>query len=166
MAIVVEDGSGKSNSEAYISVSDATARLTSLGNNAAWDALASDTLREQALRKGAEYIEARYGQRWKGTRSLSTQALSWPRIEVSANGWLLGSDVVPDPVANANADLALKSLSETLNEDLTRGIVREKVGPLETEYDAYAPQAKRYPAIDGMLSPYLTGGGAARLIRA
>lgn len=165
MSLVVEDGSGLSTAESYISVANAGTRRTNLGDNTAWDPLTT-AQKEQALRKGAQYLEQRYGLRWKGIRLLSTQALSWPRYGAIVHGWDVDSDVVPAAVANANADLALKSLTETLNVDLERGIVEERVGPLMTRYDEYAPQAKRYPAIDGMLAPYLTGGGAARLIRA
>lgn len=164
MALVVEDGTGLANAESYISVADADTRHSTNLGNSAWTG--STTVKEQALRKATEYLEQRYRTRWKGQRLNSTQALSWPRAWVEVDGWYIDSDEVPTPVKNACADLALKSLSETLNEDQERGVAREKVGPIETEYDPYSPQAKRYPAIDGMLAPYLAGGGMARLIRA
>ena len=163
MTLVVEDGSGLSTSESYISVANADARHTSLGNTA-WTG--TDAAKEAALRKATEYLEQRYASRWRGTRLLRAQRLSWPRYGAEVHGYTIESTIVPDVVANACADLAVKTLSETLNADQERGIVREKVGPLETEYDPYSSQAKRYPAIDEMLAPYLLGGGAARLIRA
>jgi hypothetical protein len=77
------------------------------------------------------------------------------------------SDIVPADIANACADLALKAASGDLNADLTRGVVRKKVGPLETEYDRYSPQSVRYPAITMALAPYLKGSSAmATLVRA
>lgn len=166
MALTVETGTGSETAEAYISVADADTRRTALGANAAWTALTT-AQKEAALRKGAEYLEQRYSERWKGRRLNSDQALSWPRYDAWAHGWYVDSDSVPVAVKNANADLAVITLTDTLNEALERGIVREKVGPLETEYDAYSPQTKRYPAIDQMLAPYLTGGGSmARVGRA
>lgn len=44
--------------------------------------------------------------------------------------------------------------------------MREKIGPMETEYDKNSPQHKRYRAIDLMLAPYLTGSGNITLVRA
>lgn len=163
MALITEDGTGLSTAESYVSVADADARQTALGITA-WTG--SDTVKEQALRRATAFMEQRYRSRWKGTRLLRAQALSWPRYGVLVDGFDIESTIVPDEVANACADLAVKALSETFNDDLERGIVREKVGPLETEYDAFASQAKRYPAIDQMLAPFLQGGGHSRLLRA
>jgi hypothetical protein len=50
-------------------------------------------------------------------------------------------DAVPADIANACADLALKAAAGDLNADLTREVVRKKIGPLETEYDRNSPQA-------------------------
>lgn len=162
MALVVEDGTGLSTAESYISVSDADARHTALGNTA-WTG--ADSVKEAALRRATQYMEQAYRLRWLGMRVKADQALSWPRVIMEAvDGWWLDSDIVPADVANACADLALKALSETLNEDLTRGVVRQKIGPLEKEYDRFSPQAKRYPAITQMLAPYFAS--AIRLVRA
>jgi hypothetical protein len=166
MALVTEDGTGKSDAESYISVSDADARRTALGPDATWTA-ATEAEKESALRVATEFIEGSFRQRWKGTKLLRAQALSWPRYGAESDGWYIDSTVVPDEVANACADLALKSLSDTLAPDLTRGIIREKVGPLETEYDTASPQSTRYRAIDMMLAPLLKGSSAmAMLVRA
>lgn len=159
MALIVEDGTGLATAESFISVADADTRRTALGAVAAWTALTT-AQKEQALRKAAEYLEQRYAERWKGDRIISTQALSWPRYGAFVHGYEINWNAVPAAVANANADLALKTITETLNADLERGIVCEKIGPIETEYDRYSPQAKRYQAIDQQLAPYLSSGGA------
>lgn len=165
MALVVESGIGMADAESYISVADATTRHASLGN-AAWAALASDTVREQALRRATQYMLQAYRIRWSGERSTSTQALDWPRYGVVVDGYQLASDSIPVEVANACADLALKASAADLSPDLTRGVLRKKIGPLETEYDPNSPQAKRYTAIDRMLAPYLAGSSmSAMLVR-
>lgn len=164
MAIVVEDGTGRSDAESYITVADADARHAALGNTA-WTGV--DAVKESALRQATEYMEGAFRSRWKGTRLYRAQALSWPRYGAIVDGYDIESTVVPTEVANACADLALKALSDTLAPDLTRGIVREKVGPLETEYDRASPQSTRFRAVDMMLSAYLKGGGAnVSLVRA
>ncbi len=162
MALIVESGSGSATAESYISVADADARQTAFGNDAWTGATA---VKEAALRRSTAFIEQRYRSRWKGTKLLRDQALSWPRYGAMVDGYDVDSTIVPPEIANACADLAVKALTETLNSDQERGVVREKVGPLETEYDPYSSQAKRYPAIDQMVAPYLMGGGRARLLR-
>ena len=165
MALEVENGTGKSTSESYISVAGADARHTALGN-AAWTG--DDAAKEAALRRATQYMEQAYRTRWLGMRTSKDQALSWPRaILAPVDDWWIDSNVVPAEVANACADLALKALSSDLNADLTRGVVRKKIGPIETEYDRYSPQSVRYPAIAQMLSPFLKGSSvSATLVRA
>jgi len=58
------------------------------------------------------------------------------------------------------AEYALVAASAPLAPNLERGIVRDKVGPLETEFDRSSPEYTRYRAMDMMLAPYLMGGGA------
>lgn len=162
MALVVETGAALANAESFISVADADTRRSNLGGDATWTA-ASD--KEAALRKATEYIEQVYRDRWRGYRQTTTQALSWPRNSVVVDGnTQIATDVVPAEVRNACADLALKALSEALAPDLERAVVREKVGPIETEFDRASPQSKRFRAIELMLTPYLKPA-SARLVR-
>ena len=158
MALEVEDGTGKSTAESYISVADASAYHTARGN-AAWAALASDTVREQCLRKATDYMEQVYRSCWQGCRVGETQALSWPRYSVVVEGYLVDDASVPEIVKRACAELALKASAADLAPDLTQGVVREQVGPIAVEYDKNSPQATRYKAIDAMLAPFLTSGG-------
>lgn len=157
MAIIIEDGTGKADAESYISVADATVYHGARGN-AGWAALASDTVREQLLRKATEYMLQVYRDAWKGSRVKNSQALDWPRAGVSRDThYDVAINVVPVEVARACAELALKANSETLAADLERGILREKIGPLDTTYDRSSPQYKRFRAVDMMVRPYLTG---------
>lgn len=154
MGLVVETGPGASDSESYVSVADADARHTAFGN-VAWTG--AEAVKEAALRRATAHIEQAYRGRFKGTRRKRDQALSWPRYGASVDGYDVSSTIVPTEIANACADLALRALTETLTPDQTRGVLRKKIGPLETEYDPNSSQAKRYTAIDRMLAPYLTG---------
>lgn len=164
MTIEVETGTGSSTAESYCSVADADARHTAFGNSS-WTG--TDPEKEAALRQATAYMEQAYRSAWKGTKLFRAQALSWPRYGATVDGWDIDSTVVPDDIKNACADLAVRALTETLNADQTRAVIREKVGPLETEYSAYSSQSTRYTAIDMALAPYLRGGGSmARLARA
>lgn len=160
MTLIVEDGTGKSNAESYISVADADAYHSNRGN-ASWATLTTG-VKEQLLRKATDYMVAVYRLKWDGYRYVNTQALDWPRIYVpvrdicSVNAFpqYVDFDVVPAQIKDACAELALKGNSETLLSDQSQNVVREKVGPIEVEYDKYSPQYKRYLQIDNLLSIY------------
>jgi len=156
MTLVVESGSGLVNAESYASVADTDARHTALGNTA-WTG--TEATKEAALRRATEYMEQAYRTRWKGTRLTRAQALSWPRYGACVDGWDIPSTEIPADVVSACIDLALRALAGELNPDLERAVIREKVGPLETEYSAHSPQSPRYRAADMALSAYLKGGG-------
>lgn len=160
MSLIVEDGSGKSNSESYISVADADAYHSNRGN-ATWATLTT-TVKEQLLRKSTDYMVAVYRLRWDGYRYVDTQALDWPRLYVpvrdicTVNSYQIYVDpnIVPVQVKNACAEFALKANSEDLLVDQTQVVTREKVGPIEVEYDKFSPQYKRYLQIENALSIY------------
>ena len=174
MALVVEDGTGRSDAESLCSVVAATAYHAARGA-AAWAALTTEQ-KEQALRKAADYCEQVYRERWAGYRVNTTQALSWPRYEVpikdsvSMNyGGLsyYASDAVPVIVANACASLALRAATTDLAPDVGRVTTRERVGEIEVEYAAGAVPYARYREIDLMLAPFLKGSaGSVMVVRA
>lgn len=165
MAIVVEDGTGKSDAETLISVADADAYFAARGNTI-WAAIATDAEKEQLLRKASDYILGTYGPRWAGIRLLSTQALDWPRVGVVADGWLVNSDEVPNLVANASAELALQANSGDLLVNTEQSVKREKIGPLETEFNDFAVSETKYTQIDRILAPFFGSNGlTVNLIR-
>ena len=164
MSLIVEDGTGLNTAESFVSVAAASARQAALGNTN-WATL-TNTEMEQALRRATADKEQAYRSRWTGLRLNRLQALSWPRYGVVTDAFYADVNSVPSAVASACADLALKAAAGDLAQDLTRGVVREKVGSLETEYDRASPQAVRYRSIDMALAPYLNGSSAmATLVR-
>ena len=167
MAIIVEDGTGKTDAESYISVADATTYFTNIGNTA-WAALASDAVREACLRKATAYMLGKYRPMWEGSRKSTTQALDWPRSLVpikDAPNLYGGSQSyyddasVPAAVAQACASLALRAATSDLLADQTRTVSSVTVGPISTTYDPVSSQAVQYKEIDVMLAPYLKSGG-------
>jgi len=174
MSLVTEDGTGLATAESYATLVEAAAYHTSIGN-ASWAALASDTVREQYLRKATFYMLQRYRPRWAGWRKTSTQALDWPRYNVPIKDApvLYGGSPsyyddasVPQTVKNACASLALRAATATLLADESRAVMSETVGPISVTYDAYSGQAVRYKEIDTMLAPYFKiGGGQVPMVR-
>lgn len=87
MALIVEDGTGLSTAEAYVSVVDARAAAVKLGlgylnaadPTGAWIAAASDADLEASIRRATYYLEGKYFDKWAGISTTSVQALAFPR---------------------------------------------------------------------------------------
>jgi len=162
MTLIVEDGTGRSDSESLCSVAFADAYHVSRGNTV-WAGLTTDQ-KEINLRRAADYLEQTYAQRWAGLRKKGTQALSWPRDNVEIlDTWPLQyypNDSVPLLVQNACAELALKANSGDLAPDVTRVKKRVKTDVLEVEYADSTTPYTRYRAIDNMLERFFGVGSA------
>jgi hypothetical protein len=168
VALTVETGQAASDADSYVSLTDAAAHHTAFGN-AAWAALASDTVREQYLRRATQHMVQEYRTRWAGSRKTTTQALDWPRYDVPikdapsyfGGGWQYGiyysSDTVPREIGIACAELALRAIDGPLTADLEASVKREKVGPIETEYVRGSATQTRFEAVDNLLRPFLRG---------
>jgi hypothetical protein len=106
MALVVENGTGLSTAESYVSADDADTYLVARGAPATWEA-ASDVKRQQALRVATEWLDARMMYRWLGQVVSASQALAWPRAGVyDINDVYVASDAVPTAVERATAEAA------------------------------------------------------------
>lgn len=153
--LIVEDGTGKADAESFVTVAEADARLAALGMTT-WDENMSEPEKEQALRRATQYMEQRWRLRWKGALYTGVQALSWPRSDVVAEGYLYPFDAIPTAVKNANIDLAFAAAKGELIETNPKPLViRQKLGPLEREYDRGSLQRPRFAAVTLMLAPFL-----------
>lgn len=171
MALTTEDGTGRADAESYCSLADATAYHAALGN-AAWAALASDALREQALRRATAYMGQTYRLRWSGYRKTDTQALDWPRYNVPKPDTTVGrfltyysDSIVPVEVRNACAELAFRAASGELAADVGQAVTERTVGPITTKFAAGSVAVKRYVAVDRLLAPLLADGGNSSSVR-
>lgn len=154
MAFVVEDGTGVSNANSYASVAFYRAYHLDRGRDTTPDV---DAVVEDWLVKATDFVEKRFGQRWKGTRKktvagASGQALGFPRVNVVVDGVTLLDTEVPLLLRHAVCEYALRvktlgnlapdmpvpfdrtdaSGNTIAGESLLRGR-REKVGPIEEE---------------------------------
>lgn len=162
MALVVEDGTGKADANAYLSLAEAnTYQLTYNPTSTTWSA-ASDDDKNTAIIQATQFLDLVY--LFKGLRVRREQALEWPRIGCRDREFLLDSDIVPVPVKNAAAEAALRALSAELMPDIDEPgrIKRErvKVGSLEkdTEYMVGREQIKFYRKIDQLLRHLVDSG--------
>lgn len=164
--LTVEDGTGKTDADSYISVTDADAYHDAIGN-ATWTG--ANAAKEHALRKATQYMQQVYFDRWDGYRKTSTQALDWPREDVQIKGLrfveYVTSTTIPQEVKNACASLALRAMTDDLLADEERAVISESVDVISTTYSEYSPQRKKYPEIDKMLAKYLIVTNGLRMIR-
>lgn len=157
MAFVVEDGTGKNNANSYASVADADAYFADRAVGA-W--AGDESVKQAALIKATDYLDARFGARFIGEKASAEQALEWPR----AGAGFLDSEV-PVKLERACFEYAVRALTAELAPDLkvdASGLSlfakKKKVGPIETEYAAQqsglgsTPMLIRpYPAADMLL---------------
>jgi hypothetical protein len=173
MPFIVEDGTGVADANSYASVEAADAYFVDRGN-ATWAAL-TEPQKQQALIKATDYLDRKYESRWRGTRALESQVLGWPRQYASYFGnWRrpILPNIVPPPLIQACAELAVRAASAELLPDIEAGaniVKREKVGPLEVEYAESSATAALpvYNAVADILQPLLQRGAAvAGVVRA
>ena len=146
--MVVEDGTGLSNADSFVSVAYADTYFTTRGVSA-W---ASLTNKEALLIKATDYIEAVYSESWKGVTLNDTQSLSFPRIIDDAT-------VYPDRLLKAVCELALKANDGDLLVDVEQRTVEEKVDVITVKYAEYSDQKTQYSMVYGLISPYLLSTG-------
>lgn len=175
MALTVETGSGSATADALVSVADADAYHTAIGN-AAWAAASTDG-KEQAIRRATAYLSS---LAWDGLRSRGRdQALAWPRGGVvDREGYGIDSYTVPVEIKNACAEIALQELASpgSMTPVVTpaddKVAKREKIGDIEVEYaiGSYGPDAHRavLTKVQALIGPFLMrsnplSGGSMRV---
>ena len=106
MALVVEDGTGKADAQSYVSVADAATLLGAridTDKSDGWDN-ADTPEKERALALAADRIDSENVGRFGSSRSILTQALSFPRLAFrDADERLYDQDVIPDHLKLATA---------------------------------------------------------------
>lgn len=155
MALIVEDGTGKVDAEAYAAVVDADAYHTAMGNTA-WAALTT-LEKEVALRIASQYVDVTYD--FQGVKLVHNQALEWPRDWYPDNNYSW-------PIKNLTAavcELALKSRTQALTVDQEdRAVKKETVGPVAVEYaDSAQGGQVRFAIVDKLMAKLLGASGGA-----
>lgn len=165
MALIVEDGSGVSGAESYLSVALADAYWT-YRNDSVWNAYAT-AKKEAALRAATQYIDATY--KFNSTMSSATQALEWPRASFyGVSGRYYGGTEIPQSLKDAVAELAYEwGVNGALLPTADRGndIKRVKAGSVEVEYNSSAPTVKTFNFVSRLLSDLTKGGNSGVNVR-
>lgn len=171
MTLIVEDGSGLSTAESYLSVSDADSYHTNFGN-VVWTG--ATALKEAALRRATQYLDGYYRYQYRGVRTKQAQTLEWPRYDVvDASGYWVPSNALPNALKQATAEAALRELASpgSLQPDLARGgaIASEEVtaGPVSTKTSYRGDAAARtiYSKLDELLSGLCMSSLSQKMVR-
>lgn len=177
MAFIVEDGTGKSDANAYCDVAFVDAYFADVGGNATWTA-ADNAAKQAAIVKATRYIDQRFARQFRGLQLSQYQSLQWPR-EVNAIDWLYRNFEMPLELKRACAEYAVRSLVAPLVSDPaeSQDIVEKsvKAGPVEkrTKYAASARRSavvsnaalKDYPAADLWVESLLRSSSSSELAR-
>ena len=161
--LVIEDGTGKTDSNTYVDEAGLTTYATDRGItlNAA-----DDTAKAALLIKAMDYIEA---QPFKGGKFTDEQALQWPRYSVVIDNYWVDTDEIPKLLIDAQCETAIGI--DGGNDPLAnvpRETKKEKVGDIEVEYMDGARSSTYLEAAETKLDKLLragTGGISAIAIR-
>lgn len=159
MAIVVEDGTGKTDSNSYISEADFATYASDRGITVTGTA-------SQLLYQAMDYIEQ---QPYKGYKYTDAQALQWPRGGVWIDGYYVEVTTIPTLLQDALCEVAL-GIDAGNNPLATQDRLtkREKVGDIEVEYSDASRAAAYLVAAETKLQKLLkvgSGGISAVAIR-
>lgn len=151
---------GDAATNSYASVAEADAYLAVRGDTSTWTALTTGQ-KENKLQWAAVILDT---LDFRGTKATSTQALEWPRVNVTdRNGWTVSG--VPSSLKNAQAEMAFQLIANDWTQGL--GPVTQdslKVGSLEFGRKSH----RAIPAaVAALLRPYLLSmpGSGGRLVR-
>jgi len=176
--LVVEDGTGLSDANVYVTLAFATEYHRLLGNDL-W-ANATEDQQCVALLRATQYINTRWV--FIGVRANEDQSVLFPRYSSANRDGTDTSDTVPIEIQEACCEYALSVLNDgvTLIElspvpDQSNGLSvilqRDKVGELESEVRYSSSVAPRtlisYPKADRIIkrSGYAANSGGAEAIR-
>jgi hypothetical protein len=165
--LIVEDGTGLTSADSYISVADATTYLTNFGSGDAWTVIDAGT-QEVLLRKSTRDLDALFASSYASCLLSTTQSLLWPRESFTdTNGRPVSG--LPKEVGYAVAELALiNSTSDVTGPGDRTGMVKlertEIFDALKSWTEYFAPSATNELAIRKvalLLKPFLSSGSSA-----
>jgi hypothetical protein len=160
MALTVEDGSGVTGANSYVTVDYIKAFCLARGLVLPTPDSAIEVFAVQAF----DYVES-YRTRYQGSKTDSAQRTQFPRTGVVIDGYYLPSGEIPAELKDAQCQATFEASETDLMPNSTSGIKKEKVDVLEVEYqDAPGGVAASpsFPKVDNLLSSLFNSGGGWR----
>ena len=134
--LVVEDGTGKTTANTYVTLDDADTYHENRLHVSDWTG-ASETDKEAALIWATRMLDDMV--EWDGLKTNDTQALRWPRQGAyDRDGVEIDEDSLPTVIANATAEFARYLIAADRGDDPdTLGFKLLKVSTITLEIDKY-----------------------------
>lgn len=102
MTVIVTATPGSASANSYISVATGDDLANVYLGTLKWSSASTDN-KGRALIMATRYLDE---LEWIGTRTTTTQALSWPRTDAACGEWTFTSSEIPAPIKQACFDLA------------------------------------------------------------
>lgn len=160
MVLIVEDGTGKSDAESYVSAANCEAYASSRGLT-----FTDNASGEAALRRATGWLDATYMARWPGVRVHGrNQALQWPRTGAEdIDGNPIGDDEIPAELIDALCEAACREFatSGALSPDVVPAQIVQSAsvdGAVSVTYAGEPTAAGMLPiitAVDNILAPLI-----------
>ena len=107
MALIVEDGTGRSDADSLVSVAEADAYLSGRGVTPSSWSSANEATKEQWLRRGSQNLTTMTTGKWKGEKLDADQAFPVPRVGLTdEDDYRVDSNEVPVRSKHAAIELA------------------------------------------------------------
>jgi len=132
MALVIEDGTGKTDSNSFVTAAEA---ITYAGDRGfSFPSVTADV--EKLLIKACDFILG-LENKFQGLRTEQNQRMPFPRVRVLIfnNVDYIAFDEIPERVKEAQMRFAVSAHTSELRPDGTgQEVINEKVGPLQVQY--------------------------------
>ena len=158
--LIIEDGTGKPDAQSYVDVAGFRAFAAARGIPVPSDDTEGNAKVEQSLIAAIDYLETMVC--FQGRKTKAEQALSWPRKGVYIDDELYPDNVIPADIKTAQMRLTVESINgidlmPTISGNAADFVVKEKVGPIETEYADPTKFSGRatFTAVDALLAKWL-----------
>ena len=168
MSLIVEDGTGLANADAYASVATVTAYHTAFGNDG-WADFDS-TQQEVLIRRATRDLDALYGSGYASTRLMPTQSLMFPRAPFTTDDGVAITGI-PVALVNAVSELALieGAIDPTGASDQSGNdkVSIVKIGDIMTHTEKFSQTSANGAAlrkVSFLLRSLLTGGAASLFV--
>ena len=160
MSIIVEDGTGKTNSNSYISVDDFKTYWSDRGEE--FTGVTPEVIATWLIR-GTDFIDAQYLFLGYPT-SADTQSLQWPRKGVrDTKGVIIDDDEIPKELLQAICLIGKEVRTvKDLSSKVDTGVSSKKIGPVSTSYKS--GYVAEYKSVSNALGSLVRSGRPARRV--
>lgn len=156
--LIQEDGSKPSGANTYLTLAEYETYIDERGLTDA----TSDDAKTGRIIQSMDYLESK-NPRYQGKKATREQSLVWPRYGVYVKGYSVNTDVIPQNLKDAQAQLVYDSASSAIYQvGDGKEVVRKKIDVIEKQYAETGdtnPQ-NTFTKVEALLKPLYKQGGA------